>query len=356
MKKLIPILITFFLLSGCSSQPAGKMQHASNDTPLLFYNDSNQLIFDIEPMSVDGYDIYYDYNAGFSFPYPKGWSVNEYSANYILINGPDAQITISHNAVPSDAFDSLSSFKSCFNSDLKNDYIVLDGDSFYRRDNQIISSAEVVSREPLLFAETFDNLKVSNDVNDFVSGEYCEKRYYMHYNDMNSFISVTGKKSDVYDIADCVVSNLRTVEVSYDKSKSISGVIVPESFESVECEIDNINGHAYVPVGNDAFSGCFVQVYDGAINLTENNLNNIFTNAFGISFDNGYNHGDNLLFENIGDGTPINVTIRTDALYDAVKTGNDYRLEVYQSDNGIVVIGYPVVKERLMEKLSDYKQ
>ena len=98
MKKIIVVLSIMLLLSGCANKEKGVLEPLSVASPLVISDASGEKIVDMDAGSKIETDVFYDYYAGFSIPYPKDWILTQHSANFITISGPDAQITISHNS------------------------------------------------------------------------------------------------------------------------------------------------------------------------------------------------------------------------------------------------------------------
>lgn len=354
IKTFIVLLLAISTLASCSGLRRGSIEISETSEPIVISNQEKEKIFHFKAQPIEEHDFFYDYHAGFVFPYPKDWEVKQLSSNYIMIAGPDTQLTISHNLMVDPLTESYATFKESFNSTLKEEYFQLDNDAWYRRERQTISSIKAISDNPMLLAETYDNLKVSNSANEFVSGKYCEKRYYINYGNVNTLISVVGKDPECYAIADYAVSNLRTVPIEYDDSTLVDGILLPDTFEKNEVLLGDYKGYDFHPVGSDAYAGCFVQVYSDKVDITDDSMNAMLQNAFGQNVQCGYNYGDELLFRKRVklDGQAIAATIGTNSQNGDLKNGTAYVLEIYQSDSKTIIVGYPYAKTELMQKLS----
>ena len=354
MKKILIVVMAMLLLSGCAVKEKGSFDSVSGSQPLTITDVPDTVLFNVEASSDLEYGTFNDYYAGFSVPYPSEWKVKQYSANYIAFVGDDKQISISHNLMTDPLTDNMKNFIDSFDSTARSEVLNLDYDAFNRRSGQTVTGIKIVSQEPLLISETYDNMKVSNDVNEYVSGVYCEKRYYINDGNINTMMSIVSKTSDDYSILDYMISNMRRVSIHYDDSRSVEGILLPGSFKASDVNLGQCKGSSYTPESSDAFAGCFVQIYSGQPDISQSVLNTVFRNAFGIAVENRYNDAGGLLFsDRIGaSGTAILATVKTDVKNRILETGTAYKLELYSKDGKMIIIGYPSVKEEIVKILA----
>lgn len=348
MKKTLIMIILVLLFTGCAKEK-GLIAPVDISDPLVISEEPVEGLFDFDAGYSGDCEIYYDYYANLSFPYPKGWEVSIYSPNLIYFNSENTQITVSHNPMVS-KLENYKDFADSFKEIWLNEPLYIRDGKWFRRERQKKDAMTVISQDPRLIVETYDNIKLSNDMAEYVSGEYKEKRYYLYNDGFNTMISMITDNEDNFVILDHLIVNLSTAgPIEYKSTKSIEGIAFPDSFQEIPIDYAEFHGKAYLPIDSDAYAGCFIEVFDREISLSDNSLDQLLSNAFQQSYNNHYINNDELIFRD--EGISITATISTESLNWYTRTGNTYCLEVYPGESRTIIVGYPIVKRDLMEKL-----
>lgn len=365
MKKIIPlilILLMIFQLAGCSKKKIGDIELIDETNPLNILESDEHQLFESSAKPDMEFEKYYDYYAGFSFPYPKEWSVTVSSSNYIQIYNGDFVITIHHKPLTKETAwdDNPKLFMDGFETMIESEKFTLKMYSgIYRRSRQALDEINILSDEPVMISETFDDVKMTTGLGDYINNKFCEKRYYLRYNNMDSLISIIGdieKKDEAYKLIDYIVGEMRETGVYYEQTKMIStdsdSFLIPTTFSKHQVKIGDIVGNCYAPAGSDAYAGCFIETFPMISNVDYDFIDKAFKAALPTARKCLYNDSDVYNFEMEGEVISCFCTISDGTENSITPNGLTWNLEIHNGGHNIIIVGYPIAKGNLINLLS----
>lgn len=368
MKKIIPIILILLLLTGCDAErDIGEITIADETSHMILTQSDEHLLFYGGEQPDMTFVPFNDYYAGFSMPYPEGWSIKSVSANYTTIGNGEFMVIVHHKPLTIEKKwdDNAKAFMDGFEAMLNSEqFTLMEFSDISRRSRQNLTELTIVNQTPTLLSLQYDNIKMTTGLGDYISNKFAEKRYYMRYNMMDTTISILGpieKKEEAYKIIDYMVGNIRELGVEYEGEKmfttSEKSIVIPSSFTRQKIELENFTGTSYSPNNvNDAFAGCFIQSYPMPETLDYSFVDLIFRATFPSARSCTYNEGNIFNYDFGKDGIACLCTITEGNDNSITPKGITWNIEMYPTEESVIVIGYPVAKSELIKKLSEYQK
>lgn len=367
MKRILPIIFIIALLfSSCSNRgDPGQILTVDDKTEITLIENSDEMLFYGGEKPDMEFETYNDYYAGFSIPYPKKWTVRAASPNYITFYDGKTMIVMHHHLLTAevDWEDNVQIFRESFTSMLNAEKFTLgEYSDIYRRPRQTLDEITIVNEYPPLISERYDNIKMTSGLGDYISGKLSEKRYLLRYNTIDSVISavtLSENKDDAYKILDYMVGNIRTLGVKYENSGLINtetlSIKIPSTFVRKKIETESVTGFSYAPPDNDAMGGCFFQTYPLVDDLNYEFVDTIFRATIPAARACTYNESTIKNFDTGLNGQSCTCIVADGVENSIAQKGTVWNVEIYYSDDSILVVGYPLAKAHLIQKLSEYQ-
>ena len=336
------ILAMAVLFTGCNVPEMGEITEQQNinvtqgQKPIVISEDDSKIFAGSDNDTGLEFRDLNDGYGGFSIPVPSDWQLVNNEPGYRMF-GDNENLVIIHYEPANESLEGMhiSDKVNAFDPMIENEkFNYFGGAEVHRRELQDSPDiiVKVEDKDKFLVSREYDDIKLRDSMNNYISNEISEMRYLIGYDNMRMVISLFGPK---HEVATYMAMNIRHLPVTCEEWTELEGVkypVIPAS--------ENKNLY----IGSGAFEGFFAYVSDNE-EVDQTLLDEVFASAFpNTAFRNSYGYdGDSIL------GLDGVCTCNVESNRRFPGSGSVWQIEYIDTGDKKVLFGYPLARQYLLK-------
>lgn len=293
--------------------------------------------------------------AGVEFSKPKNWNKEGEGKSYTYTDPKTgSEIFVEHSFTNSTEVSDIKLFLDSFDNTINNFVFTCGTNVAYsKKANQNATKSNVICQtsDKTIISREYDDLKVTTS-SDSQTGLISSKIYYIRYKGIDTVIMMVcpiENKAEMYAVADSFVNGMKDTEETTKKGYRINKKNLPAVFNKKRVSTSFGNGNCYYVDCDTFYAGCFVYEYTTSdhIDLDEITAKEILLDTYNTNTVVSI-CDDNKYLQDV-DAYKSSVVCTILDGNETYNSGTVVKIESYEFNNKIIIIGYPILKSEYVK-------